>query len=324
MKMHLNLTTRDVDRAVAFYSTLLDARPVKHFGDYALFVTEEPGLELALDLDAAARAADGEHFGIVVESTDAVDGQIARLRAAGYPIEEEREETCCYAVQTKVWATDPDGRRWETYMVHAESEVRDDCCDGSAEPEPPGARAGEGGGREKRAAMTVLRSATLATGLVAVLCALVVGGSHAATTPRITADDPVSAGRYLVNYGGCNDCHTAGILQGQPMPAESQRLLGSQIGFMGPWGVSYPPNLRLALSTMTPAQYLALIKDPGPLGKPPMPWQALQSLSQADQLAIYAYIRSLGSGGSATPSDVPPGQKPSTPYIVFTPQTPAP
>ena len=25
--------------------------------------------------------------------------------------------TCCYAVQNKVWATDPDGNKWETYVV---------------------------------------------------------------------------------------------------------------------------------------------------------------------------------------------------------------
>ena len=132
MKIHLNLATRDLDRSVAFYSTLLGAQPFKKLDDYALFVTEEPGLELALDLDADAQAARGQHFGIVVESTDAVDAQIARLHAAGHPIEVEREETCCYAVQTKVWASDPEGRRWETYVVHEESEARDDeattCC----------------------------------------------------------------------------------------------------------------------------------------------------------------------------------------------------
>jgi catechol 2,3-dioxygenase-like lactoylglutathione lyase family enzyme len=44
MKMHLNLATRDLDASVAFYRTLLLAEPAKHFADYALFVTEEPGL----------------------------------------------------------------------------------------------------------------------------------------------------------------------------------------------------------------------------------------------------------------------------------------
>ena len=128
MKMHLNLATRDLDASVAFYSTLLAAPPLKKLGDYALFVTEQPGLELALDLDADAQAGRGQHFGIVVESTDAVDAQIARLEAAGYATDVERDETCCYANQTKVWASDPEGRRWETYVVHEESEARDTCC----------------------------------------------------------------------------------------------------------------------------------------------------------------------------------------------------
>jgi catechol 2,3-dioxygenase-like lactoylglutathione lyase family enzyme len=131
MKMHLNLATRDLDRSVAFYASLLDAEPMKKLPDYALFITSEPGLELALDLDASATAGHAEHFGIVVDSADAVEAQIARLEAAGHPIDIEREETCCYANQTKVWATDPDGRRWETYFVHEETELRDDpepCC----------------------------------------------------------------------------------------------------------------------------------------------------------------------------------------------------
>lgn len=132
MKMHLNLGTRDLDASVAFYSTLLDAKPFKQLDDYALFVTEQPGLELALDRDPDARAGGAQHYGLVVESTNAVDAQIARLEAGGHAVEIEREETCCYAVQTKVWASDPDGRRWETYVVHEESEARDDddttCC----------------------------------------------------------------------------------------------------------------------------------------------------------------------------------------------------
>ena len=132
MKMHLNLATRDLDAAIAFYSTLLDAKPEKILADYALFVTDLPALELALDLEPTATAGPGQHFGIVVDSVDAVDAQIARLSAADYPIEVEREETCCYANQTKVWASDPEGRRWETYVVHQDTAAHNDedlsCC----------------------------------------------------------------------------------------------------------------------------------------------------------------------------------------------------
>ncbi|MBV8261249.1 MAG: VOC family protein [Paraburkholderia sp.] len=132
MKMHLNLATRDLDASVAFYRTLLGAEPAKHFEDYALFLSEDPALELALDADPAATSSESAHYGIVVETSEGVDAAIERLREAGHRIDIETGETCCYAVQNKVWATDPDGRRWETYFVLAEAEERDDeattCC----------------------------------------------------------------------------------------------------------------------------------------------------------------------------------------------------
>ncbi len=131
MKTHLNLATRDLDASVAFYRTLLQAEPIKRFADYALFVTEDPGLELALDADPSANVAEGAHYGIVVDDAAAVDAAIARFRTAGHTVAVEAG-TCCYAVQNKLWATDPDGRRWETYFVVAESEARDadatSCC----------------------------------------------------------------------------------------------------------------------------------------------------------------------------------------------------
>jgi catechol 2,3-dioxygenase-like lactoylglutathione lyase family enzyme len=131
MKTHLNLATKDLNASVAFYRTLLLTEPAKHYADYALFLTEEPGLELALDLDPHTNVGEGAHYGIVVDTTEDVDAAIARFQAAGYPIDVEREETCCYAVQNKMWATDPDGRRWETYYVVAETAERDEagsCC----------------------------------------------------------------------------------------------------------------------------------------------------------------------------------------------------
>jgi catechol 2,3-dioxygenase-like lactoylglutathione lyase family enzyme len=132
MKMHLNLATRNLDASVAFYRTLLVAEPAKHYADYALFLTDQPGLELALDLDPSVSVREGAHYGVVVETPQDVEAAIARLQDAGYPVDVEMDATCCYAVQHKVWATDPDGRRWETYFVVAETEDRDDestaCC----------------------------------------------------------------------------------------------------------------------------------------------------------------------------------------------------
>jgi catechol 2,3-dioxygenase-like lactoylglutathione lyase family enzyme len=143
MKTHLSLPTRDVAAGVAFYQTLLASAPAKHYADYALFISDSPGLELVLELDPAAQAPASQHYGIAADTSDEVEQAIARLEAAGYPIDVERGETCCYAVQTKVWASDPDGRRWETYFVSEETEARDggaqacnadtEACDATSE-----------------------------------------------------------------------------------------------------------------------------------------------------------------------------------------------
>lgn len=130
MKTHLNLATTDLAKSVAFYSTLLDAPPVKVRDDYALFVTEQPALELALDLRKSVAPTRDAHYGIYVDSIEEVERAIARLQHAGLASSIEREETCCYANQTKVWAIDPEARHWEVYTVHEDTEERDDssCC----------------------------------------------------------------------------------------------------------------------------------------------------------------------------------------------------
>jgi catechol 2,3-dioxygenase-like lactoylglutathione lyase family enzyme len=131
MKTHLNFATSDLEKSVAFYSTLLDKKPTKVLDDYALFVTDDPGLELALDLSENVSRTAGAHFGVCVETVEEVDRAIARLERAGLAASIEREETCCYANQTKVWAIDPEGRRWELYTVHEDTDERDGsmtCC----------------------------------------------------------------------------------------------------------------------------------------------------------------------------------------------------
>jgi catechol 2,3-dioxygenase-like lactoylglutathione lyase family enzyme len=140
MKTHISLDTVDLDRSVSFYSTLLNAAPAKIKPDYALFVTGEPELELALNLRETVQPANDAHYGIYVETADLVDDATERLTTAGFADSVEREETCCYAKQTKVWATDPDGRRWEVYSVLEDTNDRDGadstCCSAENAEEP--------------------------------------------------------------------------------------------------------------------------------------------------------------------------------------------
>ncbi|MGA7355340.1 MAG: ArsI/CadI family heavy metal resistance metalloenzyme [Candidatus Cybelea sp.] len=135
MKTHLNFATGDLAKSVAFYSALFDTKPAKLLDDYALFITDDPGLELALDESERVEVPADAHFGVCVDDVDEVEGAIARLHRADLISSIERDVTCCYASQTKVWAVDPDGRRWEVYTVHDETAERNGsqgtCCAGN-------------------------------------------------------------------------------------------------------------------------------------------------------------------------------------------------
>jgi len=88
--------------------------------NYAKFEPADPIVNLSLN-----EVEDGNtlpsnpvmHFGVQVKSTAAVQGIASRLESAGVPVVVEDNVTCCYAVQNKIWATDPDGNKWETYVV---------------------------------------------------------------------------------------------------------------------------------------------------------------------------------------------------------------
>src|SRR5439155_1441455 len=59
------------------------------------------------------------HLGIQVASTEAVEEAKRRVEAAGLATWEERNTDCCYALQDKIWVTDPNGYRWEVFVVKA-------------------------------------------------------------------------------------------------------------------------------------------------------------------------------------------------------------
>ena len=126
----------------------------------------------------------------------------------------------------------------------------------------------------------------------------------------------LARGKYLVTIGGCNDCHTPGYMEKGPAVPENQWLTGVPVGFQGPWGTTYPANLRLVVKDMTEAQWVQHARQER---MPPMPWFNLAKMTDADLQAVYAYIRSLGAPGERAPAYVAPGGKVNTPYFVFVP-----
>lgn len=144
---------------------------------------------------------------------------------------------------------------------------------------------------------------------------------HTAAPTHVSAASQIAAGRYLVRIGGCNDCHTPGFaMTNGAAPAEGEWLTGDSVGFSGPWGVSYPSNLRLAFQNMGEEQFLEMARKGQ--GRPPMPWPSLMAMSDTDLKAIYAYVRSLGANGEPAPAALSPGVEPDRPHIAFAPQMP--
>jgi catechol 2,3-dioxygenase-like lactoylglutathione lyase family enzyme len=129
-KIHIALNTPSFDASVAFYRAFFGREPVKHKPGYAKFDLDQPGLNLTLNEGEVREQGALNHLGIQVESSEAVTGAVARLRAAGLATEEERGVDCCYALQDKVWVSDPNGYRWEVFVV----KVGDTRPDLTAEP----------------------------------------------------------------------------------------------------------------------------------------------------------------------------------------------
>jgi mono/diheme cytochrome c family protein len=136
--------------------------------------------------------------------------------------------------------------------------------------------------------------------------------------PRVMASSAAEAGRYLAIVGGCNDCHTAGYLQTNGQVPEEEWFTGSIVGFRGPWGTTYPSNLRLRASEMDEDTWVDVIHLRTDL--PPMPWVNVNQMSEADARALYQYLVSLGPKGEHMPVPVPPGEEPATPWISLEPE----
>ncbi|HEX2040291.1 MAG TPA: ArsI/CadI family heavy metal resistance metalloenzyme [Acidimicrobiales bacterium] len=122
-RVQLALNVTDLDAAVEFYSRLFATEPAKLRPGYANWAIAEPPLKLVLFENPDAPGGSINHLGVEVETTDEVAAATARLADEGLPTDTEQDVTCCYAVQDKVWVTDPDGAKWEVYTVKADSPV---------------------------------------------------------------------------------------------------------------------------------------------------------------------------------------------------------
>ena len=134
-RLHVALNVSDLEASRRFYELLLGVPPTKERPRYVKFEPQDPSVNLTLnETDDGVRPEGGSaHFGVQVKSIAAVHAAIERFKAAGIDTLAEEATTCCYAVQDKVWAQDPDGHKWEVFVV-LQSDVKDElyaesgCC----------------------------------------------------------------------------------------------------------------------------------------------------------------------------------------------------
>ncbi len=146
-RVQLALNVADLEASVEFYSTLFGVEPHKRRQGYANFAISEPALKLVLieaPGDTRGTGVQGalNHLGVEVSDAAQVEQQARRLRTAGLDAFDEKDTTCCYALQDKVWVHDPAGTPWEIYTVKDDNPAQVQSA--SASPTASEDRAGDG------------------------------------------------------------------------------------------------------------------------------------------------------------------------------------
>jgi hypothetical protein len=152
----------------------------------------------------------------------------------------------------------------------------------------------------------------------------------------------IEQGKYLVQLGGCNHCHSPKVMGPQgpavdetkllsgapssnPVPAVPEGALGEGkwgaittkdlTTWAGPWGVSFARNLtpdkETGLGSWTEAMFVKALRTGKDMGEgrpilPPMPWEDIGKLKDSDLKAMFAYLMSLKPIHNPIHDPIPP------------------
>ncbi len=169
-------------------------------------------------------------------------------------------------------------------------------------------------------------------------CAPKNGGAPAIDSTSSTTPS-VARGKYIVTTGGCNDCHTPWKMGPQGPAPDMTRLLSghpadvkiawpvmlqppwmaagnmTMTAWSGPWGVSFTANLTpdsaTGLGKWSLEQFMSAMKNGKHQGSgrpllPPMPWNWVSQMTDADLTSIYVYLRSIPPISNQVPDPIPP------------------
>lgn len=188
--------------------------------------------------------------------------------------------------------------------------------------------------------MVLIMVAGLALLLVAVAGVTCSSGKQAESLER---------GKYLVDLGGCNLCHTPKIMTSSGMELDQSRLLSGHpqddtdseytaealnaegqvtrsnfhlTRWSGPWGVSFAANLTpdeiTGIGSWTEETFIKTIRTGRHMGtgrkiQLPMPLNIFSQFSDDDLKAIFAYLKSLKPIENRVPAPIPSSQDEAAP-----------
>ncbi len=150
LKPHISLNVKNVGESVGFYKKLFGIEPMKFItgnttthsivreqaGEesekprmgYAKFDVQNPPLNFVLNEVPFTEGGTLSHLGIQVATTDDVLKTRERWVESGLLTVDEMKVDCCYALQDKTWARDPDGNEWEVFVVLENTEPTGEAC----------------------------------------------------------------------------------------------------------------------------------------------------------------------------------------------------
>jgi mono/diheme cytochrome c family protein len=163
-----------------------------------------------------------------------------------------------------------------------------------------------------------------------------------ATKPNKSSMEQVERGRYLVNLGGCNHCHSPKAMgPNGPVPHPLKTLSGhvaesnlpeipkgvigpdkwmgitnsDMTAWVGPWGVSFAANLTpdpaTGIGAWTEDVFIKSMRTGKHMGTgrqilPPMPWEDIGKLTDQDLKDVFAYLMSIPAVRNPVPQPIPP------------------
>ena len=160
-------------------------------------------------------------------------------------------------------------------------------------------------------------------------------------THKSSPADQIARGKYLVGAGDCVTCHTPlKMTDHGPVPDADRMFSGHPEGIQlpppalkpgpwfaatagmtawaGPWGISYAANLtpdkNTGLGIWTEEMFVQAMRTGKHMGHgrailPPMPWQAVGTLTDDDLKAVFAYLRTLPPIVNHVPAPLGPDGK---------------